>query len=65
VAKIPVVLSQHKYNVRRSVAVDDKRPPTNGNENGMNAAGSVMKAAGEWTKVGSRGHIPENHRASD
>jgi hypothetical protein len=38
-------------NGRRSVAVDDSRPPTDGHENGMNAAGSVMEAAGEWTKI--------------
>jgi hypothetical protein len=28
-------------------AVDDSRLPTDGNEKGMNAAGHVMKAAGE------------------
>jgi hypothetical protein len=48
-----VVLSRHKItNERRSVAPDDSRLPTDENKNGMNAAGSVMKAAGQWTKAG-------------
>jgi hypothetical protein len=40
-----------KANERRSDAVDDSRPPTDENENGMKAAGSVMKAAGERMKT--------------
>jgi hypothetical protein len=32
---------------RRSDAVDDNRPPMDRNENGMNATGSVMNAAGK------------------
>lgn len=34
----------------RSGSTDDNRPPTSQHGNGMNAAGRVMKAAGEWTK---------------
>jgi hypothetical protein len=45
------VVATCNANERRSVAADDSRPPTSENKNGMNAAGSVMKAAGEWTKV--------------
>jgi hypothetical protein len=37
-------------NKRRSDVVNDSPPPTNENENGMKAAGSVMKTAGEWMK---------------
>jgi hypothetical protein len=52
-AKTSVVLSRHKItNERRSVPVDDSRPPTDENKNGMNAAGGVMKAAGKRTKAG-------------
>jgi hypothetical protein len=37
-------------NERRSDVVNDSGPPTDANENGMKAAGSVMKAAGKWMK---------------
>jgi len=47
-AKTPVVLSRHrKADERGSDLVDDSRPSTDENEHGMNAAGRVMKAAGE------------------
>jgi hypothetical protein len=46
------VLATRKTNDHRSIAADDNRPLADENENGMNAAGSVMKAAGERTKVG-------------
>jgi hypothetical protein len=35
---------------RRSDVMNDSGPPTDQNDNGMKAAGSVMKAAGEWMK---------------
>ncbi len=44
------VVATLKANERRSDAVDDSRPSTDENENGMNGAASVMKAAGQWTK---------------
>jgi hypothetical protein len=34
-------------------AVNDNRPPTDKNENGMEAAGGVMKAAGSVMKITS------------
>jgi hypothetical protein len=50
-AKIPrcFVATSNAYE-RRSDAAHDRRPLTTENENGMNAAGSVMKAAGKWMK---------------
>ena len=44
------VLATNKATNARSDALDDNRSTTDENENGMKAAGSVMKAAGGWTK---------------
>jgi len=43
-------VATNKADKRRSDAAHDRRPLTIQNENGMNAAGSVMKAAGNWMK---------------
>jgi hypothetical protein len=51
-AKIPRGVSRHTItNERRSDAVDDSRPPTDEYENGMKAAGSVIKTAGSVMKA--------------
>jgi hypothetical protein len=44
------VVATENTNKRRSNSLDDSRPPANENENGMNAAGSVMKAAANERK---------------
>jgi hypothetical protein len=47
IAKTPVVLSRHDHQTNAALMrVDDSRPSTDEYENGMNAARSVMKAAG-------------------
>lgn len=46
-AKTLVALSRHQKQTNAALMrVDDSRPPTNEKKNGMNAARSVMKAAG-------------------
>jgi two-component system LytT family sensor kinase len=50
-AQIPrCFVATNNTNERRSDAAHDRRPPTIENENGMKAAGSVMKAAGKRMK---------------
>ena len=46
-AKLPLCYRDKKSRKRRPGLTDDNRPPTAQNGNGMNAAGSVTKAAGE------------------
>jgi hypothetical protein len=51
-AKIPRgVVATSKTNERHSDAVNDRRPSNDECENGMKAAGSVMKATGGVMKV--------------
>jgi hypothetical protein len=55
IAKIPVVLAQHKHNERGSDVMNDSGPPTDQKENGVKAAGSVMKAADRVMKAVGEG----------
>jgi hypothetical protein len=55
IAKIPVVLAQHKHNERGSDVVNDSGPPADQKENGVKAAGSVMKAVDRVMKVVDEG----------
>src|ERR1700689_2703825 len=50
--RLPLCSRDTKTDDRRSNRADDSRPLAEENENEMNAAGCVMKATGERTKVG-------------